>query len=62
MDNPLDLGEGVGELVDVDGDELVGVLDPIIEVTESVEGSVLEVHLVHLLGQASAVGDGCRRG
>lgn len=58
--NPLDLGEGVGELVDVDGDELVGVLDPVVQISQSVEGRVLEVHLVHLLREASAVCDGCR--
>ena len=56
----LDFGERVAELLDVDDDELVGVLDAVVEVAERVERRAFEVVLVHLLGEPSSVSDRCR--
>ena len=51
----VDLGQRVGEAVDVDDDHLIGVLDAVVEVAERVEGHVGQVLVVDVLRQARAV-------
>jgi hypothetical protein len=55
----LNFRHRVTPLRNVDDDELVGIFDAVVEVSEGVEGCAGKVVAVDLGGESGAVGDGC---
>jgi len=51
----VQLGKAVGELGDIDGDELIGVLDAVIERRDAVKGQLRQVLVMDVLRQARPV-------
>lgn len=51
----VQLGKAVGELGDIDGDELIGVLDAVVECRDAVKGQLRQVLVVDVLRQSCPV-------